>query len=108
MIKHNGKVMTGEQAEGYNTAGSERSSFLSWLQDRVQKEMDNFAEQKAKSIKSYDEIKPKEKPTPRNQRSKSERAALIKRVDHLRDEGLTIPQACKEVGISTASYYNWT
>lgn len=108
MIKHNGKTMSLEATGGYNTAGSERSSFLNWLQDRVQKEMDSYKEQKKKSKKPYDEIKPRKKPIPRNQRSQEERDALKKRVDHLRDEGLNLVKACKEVGISTASYYNWS
>jgi LPS O-antigen subunit length determinant protein (WzzB/FepE family) len=109
MIKHNGKAPSLQVTEAYNTTGSERSSFLNWLQERVQKEMDDYKEQKIKSRKPYDEIKPKPKvkKLKKNEKSKEERDALVRRVNHLRDEGLNIAKACKEVGMSTSSYYDW-
>lgn len=39
--------------------------------------------------------------------SEQERAKFVKRVDRLREKGMTLAEACKEVGVAGRSYANW-
>lgn len=109
MIKHNGAIMNTHQG-GYNTTGSDRSTFMNWLQEKVQNEMEKIESDQAASKKTYEEIKPKRKRrTPSNPlyRTEEQRKSFVHQVDQLREEGLQLLPALNEVGISSTAYYNW-
>lgn len=41
-------------------------------------------------------------------RSKEERIEWVQKVNALKETGLSVVQACKELGVITGNYYNWT
>jgi len=108
MIKHNGNNIS-QYGSHIDTEGPERLyRFLSWASERIKKEMDTLKSNTKESRKTLEDIKPA--PVLKRGRKKfaeDKTQKIVSEVEKLREQGLSIPDACKKVGTSTASYYAW-
>lgn len=93
----------------YNEGGEDKNSFFDWLQNKLEQEIQKAKQRKLDSQKELKDIlpKPKKKVVSPQAKSPELRQALLDQVNKLREQGFILKDACKQVKISTASYYNW-
>ena len=87
----------------YNTSSESISNFIKWAQERIAREVqenEKIEEESGEANYLPDSVFARFY-------TKQDKLNAINGVNYYRDQGMTMPGACKKYGISTSSYGKW-
>lgn len=90
----------------YETSAESASNFMRWVERRLAKEVETN-EKHAKDTKQPPVIIAATSSVALYKLSPSEKTCILQRVDTLRDERITVEEACKIVGLHSQTYNKW-